>query len=327
MPVPRVGQGTMRDGHVVAHQYVYVVPVHPDGMDGERLRSEHAEGVEPPDRGPDREGLIQLLQAVRQRNPPPHPGLGKRPRAVGDELLLRVRFRQVNRERQVLAVRERRDRTEERAAHRVRRVGGDPRSHPRALEPGQRAHSSHQASHALRQLVGMRTEDLVVHDPAPTRLSKCLQDGAGVPGVGDRGDSTCPARLEARPGCLPILRRAPLLLDPPDGPDPLGKVSWLRHVPETGELEVGVGVDQAGDDHRLIETFGWHAWRRGDRAVGADHRDPAILPDQDGAVPDRRPDNRKNPCGGQADRRHLSGRRRGGRPRAMGRSHVAPSQG
>jgi hypothetical protein len=73
---------------------------------------------------------------------------------------------------------------------------------------------------------------------------------------------------------------------------------------ESGELEVGVGVDEARDEDRRAEILEVGAGGSGNIGVGTDRGDTPIGADQDRGVLNWRGINRKGPLGPEAKRPH-----------------------
>ena len=102
-----------------------------------------------------------------------------------------------------------------------------------------------------------------------------------------------------------LLRRASIL-ELAKAPDPAGEVVVLDLTLETGQLEVSVGVDEAGRDGRIREGPPRDTRRRGDADIRSDGRDPAVGADQHRTGGDRRPVDRQHPPGGEPNSGHVS---------------------
>jgi hypothetical protein len=93
-------------------------------------------------------------------------------------------------------------------------------------------------------LIRMRPEYFLVGDPASSQLVKRLHCGAAITGVGEGGDSMTPAIPDALPRRSEKICRRALGLERDHPANPRGEII-LRHLAvESGELEVGVGIDQ-----------------------------------------------------------------------------------
>src|SRR5688500_20353826 len=88
---------------------------------------------------------------------------------------------------------------------------------------------------------------------------------------------------------------------------------------ETGELEVGMGVDEAWKEDRRAQVFELGTGRSGNIGVGTDSGDAPVGADQDRGVLNWRSVNRKGPLGPEAER---SEERRVGKE---GRQQVVPA--
>jgi hypothetical protein len=149
----------------------------------------------------------------------------------------------------------------------------------------------------------MRAEDLLVHDAAPTELRKRLDYGPGITGIRHSGDATREAVGDATTRGLEKLPRCALLFHRPQVPYPRGEII-LRHLAlESGELEMGMGVDKARQDGGLGKVFP-KALRRGrDASIRANGDDAAALIDEQGTVSDGLTENRVDPRSTQPPRR------------------------
>src|SRR3989449_7056250 len=115
-----------------------------------------------------------------------------------------------------------------------------------------------------------------------------LHHGARAAGVGHAGDAARPAVAH------PLLRGAAELvgrgrvLQLADAVDPRGEPGLWIPSREVHELEMGVTVDETGDQRGIGELERPRAGRRGDAGVRADGRDLARVVNENGAVRDRR---------------------------------------
>jgi sugar lactone lactonase YvrE len=85
-----------------------------------------------------------------------------------------------------------------------------------------------------------------------------------------------------------------------------GEVVAFDLTLEAGQLEVSVGVDEAGRDGRVREGPLPDVRRRGDVGIRSNGRDPAIRADQHRTGGDPRPVDRQHPPGGKPDSGHVS---------------------
>ena len=84
-------------------------------------------------------------------------------------------------------------------------------------------------------------------------LGQRLDDRSGIAGVGDRGHAHGMTGGETGANCFEERLRRPLRLPGAHQPDP-GREIGIGGIPvETRQLEMGVRVDQSGNDERLTK--------------------------------------------------------------------------
>ncbi len=121
----------------------------------------------------------------------------------------------------------------------------DAESNPVPRERCESVESGDETRELSGSLIRMRPEYFLVGDPASAQLVKRLHCGTAITGVGDGGDSLTPAIPDA------LLRRSkkiggrPLSLERDHSANPRGEIVLRNLAVESGELEMGVGIDQA----------------------------------------------------------------------------------
>jgi hypothetical protein len=69
--------------------------------------------------------------------------------------------------------------------------------------------------------------------------------------------------------------RCPACLQLTEPPDPGCELAFLNLSSETGELEMGMCIYQAGEDDCFTKILGWHIRRSWDVGVSSNSVDPA----------------------------------------------------
>jgi len=176
----------------------------------------------------------------------------------------------------------------------------------RHLEWPKRSDGSLETRHALLDLRGMRTEDFLVCNAASAELGESVSHGAGVPGIGNGGDTRGPAFPNALPGRIQELRWRALSLQGPEPANPRGEIGLVELLRESGEFEMSVSIDETGQEGRVGEVLGGDTRRRRDCVtdVRADCGYIPLFIDEDRTIPDRWRDSRENPVRRESPRRH-----------------------
>src|SRR5690606_8712681 len=101
----------------------------------------------------------------------------------------------------------------------------------------------------------MRTEHFLVGDAACARRVQRLDDGARIAGSGNRGYAGGEAVADAPTGGGKEVVVGEGGLERNDPADPVGKVGLMDGARQAGQLEMRVGVDEAGEDDAVGEVF------------------------------------------------------------------------
>src|SRR5882724_12466424 len=298
MTVPQIRERTMRDGNARRGEPSHVLPVDLHHVNAERALTQHPVLRQPGDGRPARQR--------RQRNPPPAPGLGEWAIGRPQKLCLSWRFGQMYGDRQPFGPGQLAHAAVEWTADGVRRMGRYAESYPGGLEAAELGDPRPKSVQALARLIRMRPEHLLVRDARPAALGERPDHHAAVPGVCDGGDPARPAVGQPPPGRGEILLGPAPVLELAQSPDPGCEVVVLDLASEAGELEVGVNVDEAGNDRGAGKVACEHTLGPGDAGVRSDSRDAAVRSDEDRAVRNRLPIDREDPAGCEPDGRHLS---------------------
>jgi hypothetical protein len=185
------------------------------------------------------------------------------------------------------------------ATHGVGSVRRDAKLHPSGGEPGKVVELPAESLHGGVGVRGVHVEHLVMGD---SRCVEGVERGnhrPAVPHVADGRDAGRPAVTD------PVLRGVeevlliPGRLERDDVLDPVPEDRVIGLAGETGELEMGVGVDQPGEENAVGEVLAGSGLRHRDRRLGADRGDPAVIVDEHGAVGDRWRTHRHHPRRGE----------------------------
>ncbi len=281
----------MGDRTVVAGDRGDVALVGLHAVDEQRPVREDAERVE------QRDGA---RGARAHRDAAPGESVGEGAGALADETAFGVALGDVNRHGERLGAGVRGNGAEKVVGYGVGRVRGDAepdewgRVRPRPFELGP------ELRHGAVEVLGGRAEGLGVHDAADAHLVHGDDRGAGVAGVGVRGDAREQSFGDAEPrGVEVVVRRHHRVLGRLERQNPLAEGQVLEEAAEGGELEMGVGVDEPGHQDRVAKVLvaaGGRARRRPDPG------DAAVL-DRDAGVLERGCRDREHPPGVVADRR------------------------
>jgi hypothetical protein len=156
------------------------------------------------------------------------------------------------------------------------------------------------------QVSGMRPKHFLVRDPGAASLSQCLNHGAGISGVGDRGHPRCPtggkAGVRGGEKLLPSASCFALA----NAHYPLRKVRLGRTPLESSELQMGMGVDQSWDQDGIAVFLSRHGGRARNAIIPSHRDDPAVVSDQHRTPLDRMILDRGHPPGRQAAGWHAS---------------------
>ncbi len=243
---------------------------------------------------------------IQQRDLARLPCVGKRSGPPRHELGLLPGLREVHRNREALEGGPGRDLRVERTAHGVRRVGRDAQTHPPGGEWGEILHLIPEAAQARNQLGGVGTEDFVIDNAAPTQLGERPRDRAGIAGVRDGGHPRRPALAHPAPRRLEKRDRAPRRLETADRENPIPEFRLGRGVLEAGELEVGVGVDQSGQQQRRSQLQRKSPLGPRHARIGTDLENPPAGADEHGGIGNRRLIDRESPARRQPEWFHGS---------------------
>jgi hypothetical protein len=125
-------------------------------------------------------------------------------------------------------------------------------------------------------LGGIWPEDFLVGNSGPVRLRQRLYHRPRVARVRNQGDTSGITIGEAPAGCIEVLRGASGCFELAKMADPGGKLR-VPHLPlEAGELQMGMGVDQAGNQDGVAELVCRHTRRPRDYCIRTNGLDSAV---------------------------------------------------
>ena len=216
-------------------------------------------------------------RARRDGNPTALPTLRKVTRAKRDEVDLGLTLGDVHCEGQLARVGEACRGIVQRIGDRIRRVWGDAEHDELGLLAQQRFDAVFKLSHRDLGLRRIGAEYLLVHDPAHAGIAHRLHHDPARACIGVSGDSRLDSFDNAKARGIeqrfPIHDLVPALAQPVD---PLCEPTVLEKAAHRGELEVGMRVDQTGEQDRFAEVVvvtrrRGGAWANvGDHSVGLD---------------------------------------------------------
>ncbi len=145
-----------------------------------------------------------------------------------------------------------------------------------------------QLLHARSALCRIGTEHLLVVDPARAEARERLERSAGAPRVGDTRDAGGPRVAHAPLRRAGKLLRGRRVLEGAQRADPAGELALRILAGEVGQLEVGVGVDESGNEAGFRESELPHSRGRGNEWLRSYGGDDAAVVNENGAVLDGR---------------------------------------
>ncbi len=289
----QIRAGTMGYRHAVLCQQGDVRRVHMHAMHGQKSRAQRVSAFQVLDRPDPRWGPAL---------PFPHLGApvgpGERPGASAEEVHLCLRFRHVRRHPQSSTACEPRHFAVKPGGDCVWSVGRQSPFHARTAFVTQRAEASLEVLHRLRQASIVQAEDFQI-DPGP-QTSRDSSPGRGPAlegSVTDVGHTATNAFPRPPKGGNPVIlgHQLPPRQEQPQHPFP--KATLPREASESRILQMGVAVDQAGqEDAPRKHAVVFAGMDVAKVARQAYFRDGATI-EANGAVPDGRATDGKDPIG------------------------------
>ena len=190
----------------------------------------------------------------------------------------------------------------ETAADGVRSMGRDPDPKPHARPIPQFHHPGSELSETLLRLIRVGSEHFLVGDARCTGFGQRNRYRAGISRIGDGRYPCGIAVREALPGCIQILFCCPGCLQLAQLPDPGRKLGLLNSVSEAGELKMGMGVDETGENGGIFPAMAGNTFGPGHGVIAANLLKASVGANQDGSALDGVTFDWNQPACGQSPR-------------------------